>query len=340
MVGLLDVILAPIILTIQFLRDKFREWKEKRRRKKELKAKLEAAVVSSIDRATNRVSLTDWEGGIFTVEGAGIADEIHDDMLIIIGDESFGEERPDISSNRRIQTRFDYGSASGQAFRSQTGRSVVFENAYFPGDGWTFSDYDNITFKYCLFHSKSPTYITEFAVSKDPKRPPFRPWDSWQRCLSFANVNRIQFEQCCFYNCNGIAVAEKNVQSASFEKCHFENCLLLHTGRLHHDWPPPPDWTPLGALIHNDGTNGTNTISHSEFVNCGGICTRYYHVSAFLSDCVCILRGNQFRNCHHYRNTSGIHPKKTGNENHKKVTLFLPNTVNEGNTLINSAKIS
>ena len=87
MARLLDAIFAPIILTIRFLREKLRERRERKRIKKEL----ETAVVNCIDRATNRVSLTDWEGGTFTVEGAGIADDIHEDM-IIIGDELFGEE--------------------------------------------------------------------------------------------------------------------------------------------------------------------------------------------------------------------------------------------------------
>ena len=328
MAGLLDVILAPIILTIQFLRDKFREWKEKRRKKKELKAKLEKAVVSSIDRASNRVSLTDLEGEAFTVEGTGIADDIREDM-IIIGDESFGEERPDIPRNRQIQPQFVYGSASGQAFRSQTGRSVVFENAYFPGNGWTFSDYDNITFKYCLFHSKNPSPSTHF------QREQFKKWNQWAKCLSFTNVKRIQFEKCCFYNCNGVAVAETNVQSASFEKCRFENCWLLHRQGQHYK--------ALGALIHDYGNNGTNTIRHSEFVNCGGMGFDFLVlVSAYLSNCKCIVRENRFEHCHHYHSYGNTNcPEKTDNDKDKKhTTLFLPGTVNEGNTLINSAKIS
>ena len=218
-------------------------------------------------------------------------------------------------------------------------RTAFFENVFFPGrksmaihHAWAFRNYDNITFKNCAFHSASPTYVAEFQVPKDPKLSPFKQWDSWKRCLYFADVNRIQFEECGFYNCNDILIGEKNVQSALFEKCRFENCLLLHMGGY--------GWSPMGALIHDDGTLGTNTILHSEFTNCGGIGKQLIEVSAFLSNCKCVVRENRFVRCRHYCGTTRIDPKKTDNEKGKKATLFLPSTVDEYNTLIDSVKIS
>ena len=212
-------------------------------------------------------------------------------------------------------------------------RTAYFENVYFPGSkssgrhhDWAFRNYDKITFKRCTFYRNEPASFTDF----DPKR--FKPWDSWTRCLYFADVNRIQFEECGFYNCKGVMIGEKNVQNASFEKCRFENCLLLHMGGY--------GWSPLGALIHDDGTLGTNTICHSEFVDCGGIGKQLIEVSAFLSNCKCIVKGNRFVRCRHYCGTTRIDPKKTDNEKGKKATLFLPGTVDEYNTLINSVKIS
>ncbi|MBR0283080.1 MAG: RICIN domain-containing protein, partial [Oscillibacter sp.] len=218
-------------------------------------------------------------------------------------------------------------------------RTAFFENVFFPGrksmaihHAWAFRNYDEITFKNCAFHSASPTYVAEFQVPKDPKLSPFKQWDSWKRCLYFADVNRIQFEECGFYNCNDVLIGEKNVQNALFEKCHFENCLLLHMGGY--------GWSPLGALIHDDGTLGTNMIRNSEFTNCGGIGKQLIEVSAFLSNCKCVVRENRFVRCRHYCGTTSINPKKTDNEKGKKATLFLPGTVDEYNTLIDSARIS
>ena len=210
--------------------------------------------------------------------------------------------------------------------QSNAPRTAYFENVFFPGNGWEFRNYDEITFKNCAFYRSEPAHYLSF----DPKR--FARWDTWEKCLFFENVSRIQFDGCRFNNCKGVAVGEKNVQNATFENCRFEHCLLLHMGGH--------GWKPLGALIHDYGTLGTNVISHSTFIDCGGIDKELVDVSAFLSNCKCVLRGNRFENCHHYHGATEINPKKIDNEKGKKATLFLPGATGEGNTLINSAEIS
>ena len=211
---------------------------------------------------------------------------------------------------------------------SKAPRTAFFENVFFPGNGWKFSNYDKITFKNCVFHLEKPSPSTNF------QREQFKNWDTWSKCLSVTNVKQLQFEQCCFYNCNGVAVAEQDVQSASFEKCRFENCWLLHRQGQHY--------RALGALIHDYGNNGTNTISHSEFVNCGGVGFDFLVlVSAYLSNCKCIVRENRFEHCKHYHSyghTNSMKERDNRYDNHTR--LFLPGTADEGNTLINSARIS
>lgn len=164
---------------------------------------------------------------------------------------------------------------------------------------WEFNSCEEVIFENCHFSGR----------------------EGW-RSIRFDGCQKVYIHKCRFSDFRGSIVEKRNIYHMQIEECEFENCYCSGEG------------SGAYGIIHSEyGDHSITIIKKSVFRNCG--CRSYSDHNAIFANGFCEVYGCRFYNCYHY-NTEYYKP--TGRR-YDKGTLFLPNTKESDNEIVNSAKL-
>ncbi len=152
--------------------------------------------------------------------------------------------------------------------------------------------------------------------------------------VSFYDSHTVTFHNCEFRDFTSyvvVVVNEKNYGTVSFLNCSFENCYLYESRRR-------DEWRKIGAIIHADGTNEF-LLDRCSFVRCGVVNEDNYFSSAIILNEKATVNNCFFHKCWGYHNTHVVNVNNIDPEDPKR-TLFAPGTMDENNTIEDSANFS
>lgn len=152
----------------------------------------------------------------------------------------------------------------------------------------------------------------------------------YEASFTFEGCESVEIRACRFeYFCKPV-LREMCVGKVLIDSCSFSNCVekFSRSGQ---------DWEAQGGVIKLidslDNTNGLNTIVNCSFKECGTSNINAWYSSAIISNCDCEVIKCSFYNCW------GYHSGEIKDEAFADRTLFLHDTVNEGNKVVNSAEL-
>jgi|GEM_PF-2232009 hypothetical protein len=146
----------------------------------------------------------------------------------------------------------------------------------------------------------------------------------------FRGCKKVVLEDCIFRDFTGrTIIVEEKIEDFQLKSCTFERCVWQYNRSSN-------DWQTLGAVIFTTNTAHIKNcvIDNCTFNDCGGANSQNYYSSAIISNCICIVRNSTFINCWNRNSVTHIDPDSSSR------TLFLPNTENENNRVIDSAAFS
>ena len=149
--------------------------------------------------------------------------------------------------------------------------------------------------------------------------------------IRLLSCGTIVFENCRFFNFNKVVLYEKENRAVTIKNCSFTDCM-------DHYFRSSDDWKERGCVIYTaePWKNGINEIINCIFKNCGGINSKFYYSSAFISNARCRVTDCSFFHCWHYNNTDIPRNDKKDPEAQMR-TMFRPNTQGGNNQILDSA---
>lgn len=153
--------------------------------------------------------------------------------------------------------------------------------------------------------------------------------------VKFHNTHTVTFHNCEFMDFTRYAVVvenQKNDGIVSFLDCSFENCYSF--GCDYHQ-----DWQEIGAVIHSSGGYCGFLLERCKFDKCGYVNRGNTHSSAIILNRKATVRNCTFRQCWGYYDTCTVNDNKIDPEDPQR-TLFVPGTIDENNTITDSANFS
>lgn len=153
----------------------------------------------------------------------------------------------------------------------------------------------------------------------------------YEASFTFEGCESVEIRACRFeYFCKPV-LREMCVGKVLIDSCSFSNCVEKFS---RDDYT----WRPQGGVIQlikslDENTNGLNKIVNSSFEGCGTRNDSMGFSCALISNCDCEVINCSFRNCW------GYYYKDIKDDACEARTLFLHDTVNEGNKVVNSAEL-
>lgn len=183
--------------------------------------------------------------------------------------------------------------------------TIEIENAViFVHDEAIFDSYDSVSFINCDFVENEDNYI------------------------QFTDCEQVSFHNCTFSDFEDFVVYFETCTHREFMNCTFKNCWRMYDNSTN-------DWMAESQLFGQDDCDRALSLINCEFNCCGGINGEPYYRSCIIggSD-ACIVSGCTFTDCWHY------HSKNAVDIDDRRRTLFSYSTVNDNNTIINSANFN
>lgn len=147
----------------------------------------------------------------------------------------------------------------------------------------------------------------------------------------FEGCESIEIRSCRFRDFSRPVLREMCVGEVVIDSCTFTDCVEKFS---RDDYT----WRPQGGVIQlinslDENTNGLNKIVNSSFEGCGTRNDSMGFSCALISNCDCEVINCSFRNCW------GYYYKDIKDDAYEGRTLFLNDTVNKGNKVVNSAEL-
>lgn len=143
--------------------------------------------------------------------------------------------------------------------------------------------------------------------------------------------SEVEFRNCFFTDFvrRAIIVDCSSKASIRFHQCDFKKCYLYYEQK-------EKSWKQIGGVIGSKA-NSIFYIENSTFTDCGVINRKDCYASAIILNQKATVRNCCFVNCLGYHSTNRIDRNQIDPNDHRR-TMFAPNSINEGNTIIHSAR--